>query len=217
MRASHRLFRAGPSDIMSENRIRAVLFDFGGVLAEEGFRDGLAALARSQGLDPERLPAAGLQAVYDSGFVLGHGSAADFWALLRQRCGLRGDDAELSARIVGGFVPRPAMIELVRKLRSAGYVTAILSDQTHWLDELDDCYHFMDAFDRVYNSYHLGKGKRDPTLFADVAADLHLPPPTLLFVDDDPHNVNRAREAGYQAMLFADERTCIGELQRLLD
>jgi hypothetical protein len=33
--------------------IRAVLFDFGGVLAEEGFRIGLRAIARLNSLDPE--------------------------------------------------------------------------------------------------------------------------------------------------------------------
>ena len=31
--------------------IRAVLFDYGGVLAEEGFREGLFSIARQQGLE----------------------------------------------------------------------------------------------------------------------------------------------------------------------
>jgi hypothetical protein len=35
---------------MSGSRIRAVLFDFGGVLAAEGFRNGLLQLAAEQGL-----------------------------------------------------------------------------------------------------------------------------------------------------------------------
>ncbi len=33
--------------------IKAVLFDFGGVLAEEGFREGLKSIGRKNGLDPE--------------------------------------------------------------------------------------------------------------------------------------------------------------------
>jgi hypothetical protein len=33
--------------------IQAVLFDYGGVLAEEGFREGLKNIARWHGLDPE--------------------------------------------------------------------------------------------------------------------------------------------------------------------
>ena len=154
--------------------------------------------------------------MYDSGFVLGRGSAEQFWALLRQRSGLLGEDDALSARILAGFVPRPAMLAEVERLRAAGYLTGILSDQTHWLDELDRRHHFMAAFDRVYNSYHLGKGKRDPSLFADVASDLGLAPGGLLFIDDAPGNVERARAAGLRNLLFTDQAGCITELRRLL-
>ena len=37
-------------------KIKAVLFDFGGVLAEEGFRNGLLELGRRQGLNPQTVP-----------------------------------------------------------------------------------------------------------------------------------------------------------------
>jgi len=46
---------------------------------------------------------------------------------------------------------------------------------------------------------------------------LTLPPAALLFVDDDMGNVQRAREAGYQGLLFVDQQACIAELERLLD
>ncbi|MCG6887085.1 MAG: HAD family phosphatase [Proteobacteria bacterium] len=193
--------------------IKAVLFDFGGVLAEEGFRNGLQALAREQGLDVYGMPRAAMQAVYESGFVLGRGSAADFWALLRQRTGLQGDDATLSQRILDGFVIRPEMISLVRQLRSAGYLTGILSDQTRWLDALDRKYHFYAAFDQIYNSCYLGKGKQDPSLFDDVSADLGLPNGAILFVDDDTGNAARARKTGMQAIVFSDQAQLISVLQ----
>jgi putative hydrolase of the HAD superfamily len=120
---------------------------------------------------------AGMQAVYDSGFVLGRGTTNQFWMHMRLRTGLDGEDDDLTQRILDGFVVRPWMIERVRDLRDHGYVTGILSDQTHWLDILDEQYHFYDAFDHIYNSYYLGKGKRDPSLFTDVADDLGMKPP----------------------------------------
>ena len=186
----------------STEPVQAVLFDFGGVLADEGFRNGLVALARLQGLDAGDLPRQGMQAVYDSGFVLGRGSAADFWSLLRGRTGLTGDDRDLTERILSGFVLRPQMLDLVRRLRAAGFITGILSDQTHWLEDLDRRDPFLADFDRVYNSYHLGKGKRDPTLFPDVAADLGIAPSTILFIDDDAGNCERARRAGMRALIY---------------
>lgn len=101
--------------------VRAILFDYGGVLAEEGFREGLSALARRQGLDPLQLHAAGMEAVYDSGYVIGRGSEADFWAMLRERTGIQGEDVELSGEILARFVLRPGMLELVRCLRRQGF------------------------------------------------------------------------------------------------
>lgn len=64
------------------NAIRAILFDFGGVLAEEGFSNGLQALAKEQNLAVEDIMAEGMQAVYDTGYVLGKGS--EFVSI--QRC-----------------------------------------------------------------------------------------------------------------------------------
>ncbi len=196
--------------------IKAVLFDFGGVLAEEGFRNGLAALACEQGLDVERMTISGMDAVYDSGFVLGQGTAADFWALMRAETGLIGEDEVLTTRILDGFVIRPWMMELVLRLRSLGYVTGILSDQTDWLDILDRRYHFSDVFDHIYNSYYMGKGKRDSSLFTDIAADLRMPPTAILFIDDNADNVARAGDAGLQALLYVKRKTFMSDLETLL-
>lgn len=182
--------------------VRAVLFDFGGVLAEEGFGRGLEALAKEQRLTVDDMIGEGMQAVYDSGFVLGTGSEADFWSLMRRRTGLQGDDEVLTARILDGFVVRPWMLQLVERLKARGYVTGILSDQTDWLDRLDARYDFYRLFDPIYNSYHLGKGKRDPSLFGDVAADLGLPPGAILFVDDNAGNIERAEAMGLQAIHY---------------
>ncbi len=196
--------------------IRAVLFDFGGVLAEEGFSNGLETLAREQDLAVDNMTAEGMQAVYDSGFVLGQGSEPEFWALLRERTGLQGDDAYLHQRMFYGFVMRPWMLELVEQLRHRGYITGILSDQTDWLDELDAEHDFFKFFDRVYNSYYLGKGKRDPSHFGDIAADLGLAPAAIVFVDDSEANVDNARAAGMLAILYSGRDTFLKSLDKIL-
>ena len=200
---------------MSGKQISVVLFDFGGVLAEEGFRDGLVALAKEQDLDISAMLAEGTKAVYDSGFVLGRGTAADFWALMRERTGLVGDDDALTDRILSGFVIRPSIIEQVQELREQGYVTGILSDQTDWLDTLNKKYCFFDAFDQVFNSYYMGKGKQDSTLFTDVSMKLGKSPAEILFIDDDAGNVIRARDKGMQTLHYVDMESFLLELKQL--
>lgn len=197
-----------------KSKISAILFDYGGVLAEEGFRNGLIKLAEEQSLNAEAMPAEGIKAVYDSGFVLGRGTAADFWSLMRERTGLIGDDAILTDRILSGFVIRPWMISLVLQCHEQGYVTGILSDQTYWLDCLNERDHFYDAFDHVFNSYTLGKGKQEPSTFNDVATDIGLPCGEILFIDDDAGNVKRAQEAGMQVLHYVDKDRFIQELEQ---
>jgi len=196
-------------------QLKAVLFDYGGVLADEGFHHGLVALAKEQGLNAAAMLNEGKKAVYDSGFVLGHGSAADFWTLMRERTGLAGEDQVLTQRILSGFVLRSWMIEGVRKCQQHGFITGILSDQTHWLDDLNERDHFYASFDIVFNSYYHGKGKQDPSLFIDVASKLELSPGQILFVDDDAGNINRAQSVGMQVLLYVDKETFIQELKRL--
>lgn len=189
------------------NKIQAVLFDYGGVLAEEGFSNVLEALAREQNLAVDNMTLEGMQAVYDSGFVLGKGSESDFWKLLRERTGLHGDNAEHRDRMFQGFAMRAWMLTLVDQLRRQGYITGILSDQTDWLDRLDARDHFYKHFQHIYNSYYTGKGKRELSHFVDVAADLGLQPSAILFIDDSERNVATAKQAGMQAIQYVDRET----------
>jgi putative hydrolase of the HAD superfamily len=189
---------------MLNQSIKAVLLDYGGVIAEEGFRNALAAMAREQGLEARSVLLVARRVVYESGFVLGWGTEQTFWAAMRADSGLAGSDAELTQRVLDGFTLRPWIIERVRQWRAQGIVTGILSDQMHWLDMLDERDRFFRYFDHVFNSYHLGKGKRDPALFRDITERLALAPAGILFVDDIKGNVERAQAAGWQAILYED-------------
>jgi putative hydrolase of the HAD superfamily len=106
------------------------------------------------------------------------------------------------------------MLDIVAQLHEAGYITAILSDQTHWLDELNARASFMQCFDQVYNSYYLGKGKRDPTLFNDIVSDLSVAPEQTVFVDDSPVNVANARQQGLWAILYQNRQQFMHELNQ---
>ena len=115
------------------NKIQAVLFDYGGLLADEGFSNVLEALAKEQHLAVENMTYEGMQSVYDSGFVLGKGSESDFWALLRERTGLHGADADHRARIEVDELCEKLQIKLPR----GRYVTlaGLILDKTHTVPE----------------------------------------------------------------------------------
>ena len=185
-------------------KIRAVLLDFGGVIAEEGFQQGLYAIAEGFGLDKKRFFQVANEAVYNSGYVTGRGSESDYWNKVRAHTGIMASDEELRHEILCRFIPRDWMLENVRKIQQQGVVMAILSDQSDWLDQLEAKYHFFQYFDAVFNSFHLGKTKRDPSLFVETLQTLHVNAGEALFVDDNPGHIDRAAAAGLQTHHFED-------------
>jgi putative hydrolase of the HAD superfamily len=202
--------------IVGNGKIEVILFDFGGVIAEEGFRNGLKVIAKANGLEENEFIQAAFDAVYSSGYVLGKGSENDFWNTLKQNTGLKGDNASLWNEMFSRFVVRDWMIDLVQRLKEKKLTVGILSDQTDMLDRLDDRDDFYRWFDQVFNSYYLGKGKRDPSLFDDIAHTLKTEPDRILFIDDNSGNVDRARQMGWQVIQYVDRESFEKDFEKIL-
>jgi len=195
---------------------KAVLFDFGGVLAEEGFREGLKAIARANGLEPEEFYHFVTEYILSCGYLTGHASEHEFWEGLRKLKGIKGTDEQLRKEILCRFKLRPEMLSMVKGLRSKGLTVGILSDQTNWLDELNEKENFFQYFDFVFNSYHIHRSKKDLRLFKDVTRWLSLKPFEIIFIDDNPENVLRANKAGLYGIVFKNVSCLLNELSHLL-
>lgn len=185
-----------------ECAVRAILFDFGGVVAEEGFVDGLKAVARENNLDPARFLERAIDLVYESGYVTGRSREEFYWHLVREEFGLIQDDAGLRREVVARFVIRPWMFKLVDLLRQGGVFVGLLSDQTNWLDEIDAERDVYVHFDRVFHSAKMGMSKREEETFRFVAKELGLPPEEILFVDDSEGHVLRAARLGFKTIHY---------------
>jgi putative hydrolase of the HAD superfamily len=190
--------------------IKAVIFDFGGVLAEEGFREGLWAIGRKNGLDPEEFRKTADELIHETGYVTGRTDESRYWDMLRMKTGIEGTARELRDEIVKRFVLRPEMLGFADNLADRGLTTAILSDQTNWLDEIDRDTPFFRHFRYVFNSYKIKKSKRDPSVFGDICAAMGVDPDRSLFIDDNADNIRRASNEGLKVLLF----TSIGRFKQ---
>jgi len=72
-------------------------------------------------------------------------------------------------------------------------------------------------FDEVFNSYRIGKSKRDGSVFSDVCSALGVAPSTALFVDDNPGHIERAKEKGLQTHLFKNQDDFARRIEPLID
>jgi putative hydrolase of the HAD superfamily len=195
--------------------IRAIILDFGGVVAEEGFQQGLYAIADRFGQDRNSFFKLATEAVYNTGYVTGTGSEIDYWQAVREQAGIQSEDGELRREILSRFIPRKWMLGAIDSIQKQGIITAILSDQSNWLDRLNEQYHFFQYFDAVFNSYHLGKTKRDPSIFDDTLQALQVKAGEALFVDDNPGHIERAQAKGLQTHLYIDQESFLSCLAGL--
>ncbi len=197
--------------------IKAVLFDFGGVIAGEGFLKGLQAIGRESGLDPDEFFRTVDALIYETGYLIGNADEAFFWNTVRKRTGLRRTDAELRDEIVKRFSLRPEMISSADLLRSKGFIVAMLSDQTNWLDEIDQETGLFRHFDRVFNSYRIHKSKRDASVFREVCTALGVRPEETLFVDDNINHIKRAQGQGLRTIHFVGIDEYKRQIRKLID
>ncbi len=194
------------------HKIKAALFDFGGVIADEGFRNGLLEIAAKSGLDGESFVEKAREIIHETGYLTGRGTEEYFWETMRKETGIKKTDAELRNIILKGFTVREWMLKVIERLKGKEIRLAILSDQTNWLDELETHMKIFGLFEQVFNSYHLGKSKKDRTIFPDVLKILKLEPGEALFVDDTEGHVERAREMGLHAIFFRGKDDFLKEL-----
>lgn len=183
--------------------VQGVFFDFGGVIAEEGFRRGLKAIAEKHDQKAEEFFDTAVRLIKESGYLTGETDETSFWRKMRFETGVRETDEFMREQILSRFIVRDWMIATADAMNFAGLSLGILSDQTNWLDELDEKNGFMNHFDVVINSYHFGKSKYDGTIFDDAAHAMGLHKADILFIDDTMQHVERARSRGMQAMHFA--------------
>jgi putative hydrolase of the HAD superfamily len=198
---------------MNDCEIQWAVFDYGGVLAEEGFMNGLHAIAEQEGLDGQYVYETTRRIILSGGYLVGKILEESFWNAFRRETKIRRSDQDLRNEILSRFELRPWMLQLVSDLRARGVNTAILSDQVNWLDELDVRDNFFKYFDRVYNSFHVGLSKNDPAIFEELVQWVNCAPGKIVFIDDHLPHIKRARSRGLKTIHYTDRKSFIKELQ----
>ena len=200
--------------LINRHSIDVVLFDFGGVLAEEGFRNGLRSIAEENGINQDIFEKRGFEMIHETGYVLGHSEEEAFWKALREKTGISADNNILREAILCRFKLRHWLLKILPRLKESGLRLGILSDQTDWLDTLNERNCFYNLFDYIFNSFYLGKSKRDATLFDDIALKLKVLQKKILFVDDHPGNIGRAEKKGYHTILYINREGFLEEMEK---
>lgn len=202
---------------MEDQRIRAVIWDLGGVIVRTEDYAPREALAQRLGLgrlDLEEVVFAGA-----SGTPAQLGQI-DVERHLHNVCAHFGLPLDALPAFQDGFwggdVLDHTLVDYIRSLRPA-YKTGLLSNAFSNLRHVVcDVWEFGDAFDAMVISAEVGMMKPDAAIYHLAAERLGVQPGEAVFVDDMPRNVDGARAAGMHSIQFRSTGQVIADLNRLL-
>ncbi|MEB3371068.1 HAD family hydrolase [Saccharopolyspora mangrovi] len=205
--------------------VRAVVFDYGGVLttptrdsinawlAEERIRPELFSAALKEWLS-RNAPAGTPVHLLETGELDADGFNKALAARLRTFDDEPVPPDDLLGRLFGRMRPEPAMLTLVRDLRERGIRTALLSNSWGNIDSYP-WEQLAGLFDSTVLSGEVGLRKPDPRIYRMSLDALGLDAAQTAFVDDGAPNVDAARDLGIHAVLHtgpAETRARLAEL-----
>ena len=204
-------------------KINAVIFDWGGVLIEDPAPALFKYCANALDVGEEQYVTA--FDIYMNDFQIGAVTEQQFWQNMTNHLNARLGEAGRRSRVpmpkadslwteafAQAYKPRQEMFSLASRLRKAGCKTAILSNTEKPVVELINKQKY-DVFDVTVFSCLEGTAKPGRKIYDLTLARLGIPAEQALFIDDKQPNIDGAKQAGLQTILFKD----VDQLKKDLD
>ena len=200
--------------------IKAVIFDFGGVVLASLGEAYVGEWARRLGLSKAVLKSALWGEAWHA-LELGQMDDESY----RRRVGeaLRLPDLEAVSLFFQEFYAAerlyPQMLDLIQRLRRTGQVkVALLTNAFVGQDQVMRRKWGLDPrtmFDLYINSAEVGLAKPDPAIYELALAKLGVAPGEAIFIDDNAENVHAAARLGIQAIHCESAETLNGVIARV--
>jgi len=198
--------------------IKAVIFDFGGVLLRTEDPGGRRRWETRLGLQTGELDRIVFGSDTTDRSMVGLATQEDVWQRVAARLGLDDETLqELRRDFWSGDQLDVELVQFVRGLHRR-YKTAILSNAWPGARQaFVQRFGLGDAVDEIIVSSEECIAKPDARIYRIAAERLGVAPQEALFVDDMEENVEAARAIGMRGIRFSNTRQAIAEIQKHLD
>jgi putative hydrolase of the HAD superfamily len=199
--------------------LRAVIFDLGGVVIGSPLHaiadyEGELGLARNA---VNRVVVTSGPTGAWSRLERGELGLEEFYPRFEADCAAAGiviDAREMMRRVAEIAVPRPAMLEAIRRLRAAGRKVAALTN--NWVTDGGGSELLRPHFDVFIESAVVGLRKPDPRIYQLACCELGVTPPEVVFLDDIGSNLKAARALGMTTIKVDEPDAALAELERVV-
>jgi len=197
--------------------IKAVIFDFGGVIFRTEDPSPRSELAKEYGMTRADLEMLVFNSPTAIQAAIGKRTAIEHWKEVAQVMNYPLEDlSSLQNRFFGGDRLDTQLVDFLRKQRHSRQ-TGLLSNA--WDDlrlYIGEKLNILDAFDQVIISAEVRLIKPDPQIYGYTTDQFGVLPGEAVFVDDMHENVEGAKIAGLHAIRFQSTTQTLRELQKLL-
>jgi epoxide hydrolase-like predicted phosphatase len=202
------------------SHIKAVYFDFGGVIVRTEDRTPRTQLAARLGLSYDQVAMAVFEGGADDSAAratLGQITEDEHWGNVLRALNL--PESDLS-QVRGAFFAGDRIdwniVEFLRGLRKTTYRTGLISNAWSGLRAWIVGQGFEDAFDAMIISAEIAHGKPAPEIFLHALNQLGVQPDQAIFVDDVVANVDGSRALGMHGIQFRSAEQTLAEVNGLL-
>lgn len=202
--------------------IRAVLFDFGGVISTSPF-DAFARFEREHGLPQGFLRQVNATNHHTNAWArleraeVGIDEFGDLFAAESEALGHRVDGRDVLALLMGDL--RPEMVRAVRRCHERLKTGLLTNNFVAFGDEGSAKEGFkavMDHFDVVVESSRVGIRKPEPRFYELACELLDIEPAEAVFLDDIGANLKPARAMGMHTIKVVDPADALVELEAIV-
>jgi epoxide hydrolase-like predicted phosphatase len=196
--------------------IRAVFFDFGGVIMRTEYQSPRQKLAERFNMDYDEMD----RAVFGSDSArrasLGEITEDAHWSAVLKR--FKQPASEMQAfrnHFFGGDVIDRRLVEYIRSLRG-NFHTGLISNAWSGLREFITKEKVIDIFDTVIISAEIGAVKPSAKIYQVALEQAKVGASEAVFVDDMPANIEACEKIGMKGVLFNDPEKSLSRLDHLL-
>ncbi len=196
--------------------IKAIIFDFGGVLLRTENLDGRLRWEKKLGLGYRQAEEIVFNSEMGRKAQHGHISYTELWQWVGNHFQLSAKELEqFEADFWAGDVLDETLVGLLRGLRPL-YKTGLISNAFNDLRAgLENNFHIADLFDSIVISSEEGVMKPKPDLYEIALKQLAVAPQEAVFIDDFRHNIDGAKAVGMVGIHFTPEMDLVGALNKL--
>ena len=198
---------------------RAVLFDLGGVVFGSPLH-AIAAYELELGVPAglvNRVVVGGGETGAWHRLERGELDLEGFFPLFDSECAAAGgaiSTRAMMARVDAATLPRPEMLEAIRRLRTQGLLVGAITN--NWLSPDEGTRSIRAEFDAFLESAKLGIRKPDPRIYRAACEALAIEPVDAVFLDDIGLNLKAARELGMRTIKVVEPSAALAELETVV-